>query len=237
MLAQECPPSNSRRCGSRAEYCARLPARRFSFIATAALVTRVPRGGRREPLSPKPRSPRDAIYRDGSSARARRSPPRSRARGNTTRDYLGSASGPPKNARTERFIGWFCLKYIPATVASRWDTGSCLQVGGGVTRPRVRGRSCATDSTFLGLYRIIGLTHSRQCGVTGVLQKAGLRDAGWDTTTTATCGSSWPTRSCIPVEPAGRYPGPTVARHPFPGFALLHPRARSGRLGHSRKCG
>jgi RimJ/RimL family protein N-acetyltransferase len=77
------------------------------------------------------------------------------------------------------FIGWFCLKYVPATVE--------VEVGYRL-RHQAWGRGYATEGAralvrygldTLGLYRIIGLTHPDNVASQRVLQKAGLRDAGW----------------------------------------------------------
>lgn len=77
------------------------------------------------------------------------------------------------------FIGWFCLKYVPATVE--------VEVGYRL-RPQAWGRGYATEGAralvrygfdTVGLYRIIGLTHPDNVASQRVLQKAGLRDAGW----------------------------------------------------------
>jgi RimJ/RimL family protein N-acetyltransferase len=77
------------------------------------------------------------------------------------------------------FIGWFCLKYVPATVE--------VEVGYRLL-PQAWGRGYATEGAralvrygfdVLGLYRIIGLTHPDNAASQRVLQKSGLRDAGW----------------------------------------------------------
>ena len=77
------------------------------------------------------------------------------------------------------FIGWFCLNYVPDTIE--------VEVGYRL-RPQAWGRGYATEGAralvrygfdTLGLYRIIGLTHPDNVASQRVLQKAGLRDAGW----------------------------------------------------------
>jgi len=77
------------------------------------------------------------------------------------------------------FVGWFCLKYVPATVE--------VEVGYRLM-PRAWGNGYATEGAravvrygldVLGLYRIIGLTHPDNAASQRVLQKSGLRDAGW----------------------------------------------------------
>jgi RimJ/RimL family protein N-acetyltransferase len=78
-----------------------------------------------------------------------------------------------------RFIGWFSLNYVPKTVE--------VEVGYRLL-PHAWGRGFATEGAralvshgfeTLGLYRIIGLTHPDNAASQRVLQKAGLRDAGW----------------------------------------------------------
>lgn len=78
-----------------------------------------------------------------------------------------------------KFIGWFCLKYVPATVE--------VEVGYRLLR-QAWGHGFATEGAralvrhgfdTLGLYRIIGLTHPDNAASQRVLQKSGLRDAGW----------------------------------------------------------
>ncbi|HSS69088.1 MAG TPA: GNAT family N-acetyltransferase [Casimicrobiaceae bacterium] len=80
---------------------------------------------------------------------------------------------------SERFIGWFSLNYVPKTVE--------VEVGYRLL-PDAWGRGFATEGAralldhgfrTLGLYRIIGLTHPDNAASQRVLQKAGLRDAGW----------------------------------------------------------
>jgi ribosomal-protein-alanine N-acetyltransferase len=78
-----------------------------------------------------------------------------------------------------RFIGWFSLNYVPKTVE--------VEVGYRLL-PEAWGRGYASEGAAalvrygfdeLGLFRIIGLTHPDNAASQRVLQKAGLRDAGW----------------------------------------------------------
>jgi RimJ/RimL family protein N-acetyltransferase len=80
---------------------------------------------------------------------------------------------------TGRYIGWFTLKYIPDTVE--------VEVGYRLLR-NAWGRGFATEGARelvrygfddLGLHRIVGLTHRDNAASQRVLQKAGLRPAGW----------------------------------------------------------
>jgi RimJ/RimL family protein N-acetyltransferase len=93
--------------------------------------------------------------------------------------YPGLGVWPAQERPTSRFIGWFCLKYVPKTVE--------VEVGYRLL-PEAWGRGYATEGAralvargfeVLGLYRIIGLTHPENVASQRVLQKAGLRDAGW----------------------------------------------------------
>ncbi|HZI83412.1 MAG TPA: GNAT family N-acetyltransferase [Casimicrobiaceae bacterium] len=93
--------------------------------------------------------------------------------------YPGLGVWPAELRGTGRFVGWFCLKYVPETVE--------IEVGYRLS-PSVWGRGYATEGARavvhygfdeLGLARIIGLTHAENAASQRVLQKAGLRDAGW----------------------------------------------------------
>ena len=95
------------------------------------------------------------------------------------RDYPGLGVWPAEERVSGAFIGWFCLKYIPATIE--------VEVGYRLL-PRVWGRGFATEGAraivrygfdVLGLYRIVGLTHPDNLASQRVLCKAGLREAGW----------------------------------------------------------
>ena len=95
------------------------------------------------------------------------------------RVFPGLGVWPTEARATGAFIGWFCLKYVPKTVE--------VEVGYRLL-PEAWGRGYATEGaralvrygfTELGLYRIIGLTHPDNAASQRVLQKAGLRDAGW----------------------------------------------------------
>lgn len=78
-----------------------------------------------------------------------------------------------------RFIGWFSLNYVPHTVD--------VEIGYRLL-PDAWGQGYATEGASalarhgfeaLGLYRVIGLTHPDNVASQRVLQKAGMRDAGW----------------------------------------------------------
>jgi RimJ/RimL family protein N-acetyltransferase len=95
------------------------------------------------------------------------------------RTYPGLGVWPAEERVTGAFIGWFCLKYVPKTVE--------VEVGYRLL-PDAWGRGYATEGARalvrygfadLGLSRIIGLTHPDNLASQRVLQKAGLRDAGW----------------------------------------------------------
>jgi RimJ/RimL family protein N-acetyltransferase len=95
------------------------------------------------------------------------------------RVYPGLGVWPAEERATGAFIGWFCLKYVPKTVE--------VEVGYRLL-PEAWGRGYATEGAQalvrygfgdLGLLRIIGLTHPDNIASQRVLQKAGLRDAGW----------------------------------------------------------
>ena len=80
---------------------------------------------------------------------------------------------------TGAFIGWFVLNYVPKTIE--------VEVGYRLL-PAAWGRGFATEGAralvryafdTLRLERIIGLTHPDNAASQRVLQKAGLKDAGW----------------------------------------------------------
>jgi [ribosomal protein S5]-alanine N-acetyltransferase len=94
-------------------------------------------------------------------------------------NYPGLGVWPAEEHAGGRFVGWFCLKYIPKTVE--------VEVGYRLL-PEAWGRGFATEGAKalveygfneLGLYRIVGVTHPDNAASQRVLQKAGLRDAGW----------------------------------------------------------
>jgi len=77
------------------------------------------------------------------------------------------------------FIGWYCLKYCPPTtdvevgyrlLFEAWGKGFATE-----------GARALVDYGFgqLGVSRIIGVTHPGNKASQHVLQKSGLRDAGW----------------------------------------------------------
>lgn len=95
------------------------------------------------------------------------------------RNYPGLGVWPAEARASGRFVGWFCLKYIPKTVD--------VEVGYRLL-PEAWGRGFATEGATalveygfseIGLYRIVGVTHPDNAASQRVLQKAGLRDAGW----------------------------------------------------------
>ncbi len=95
------------------------------------------------------------------------------------RNYPGLGVWPAEERSNGRFIGWFCLKYIPKTVE--------VEVGYRLL-PEAWGRGFATEGAKalvayglgdIGLYRIVGITHPDNAASQRVLHKAGLRDAGW----------------------------------------------------------
>jgi RimJ/RimL family protein N-acetyltransferase len=95
------------------------------------------------------------------------------------RNYPGLGVWPAEDRMSGEFVGWFCLKYAPKTVE--------VELGYRLL-PQAWGYGYATEGAHalvryafeaLGLYRIIGLTHPGNTASQRVLQKAGLRDAGW----------------------------------------------------------
>jgi ribosomal-protein-alanine N-acetyltransferase len=95
------------------------------------------------------------------------------------RNYPGLGVWPVEERAGGRFIGWFCLKYVPDTVE--------VEVGYRLL-PEAWGKGYATEGAsallrygfdVLGLYRIIGITHPENAASQRVLQKAGLSDRGW----------------------------------------------------------
>lgn len=93
--------------------------------------------------------------------------------------YPGLGKWRAEERSSGRFIGWFSLNYVPKTVE--------VEVGYRLL-PAAWGHGFATEGArelvrygfeTLGLYRIIGLTHPDNAASQRVLQKAGLRDAGW----------------------------------------------------------
>jgi RimJ/RimL family protein N-acetyltransferase len=95
------------------------------------------------------------------------------------RRYPGLGSWRASRRDTGAFVGWFSLKYIPRTVE--------VEVGYRLLH-EAWGRGFATEGASelvryglddLGLHRIVGLTHRDNAASQRVLQKAGLRAAGW----------------------------------------------------------
>ena len=94
------------------------------------------------------------------------------------RNYPGLGVWAAEERASRRFIGWFCLKYMPNTAD--------VEVGYRLL-PEAWGKGYATEGASalvrygfetLGLYRIIGVTHPGNTASQRVLRKAGLRDAG-----------------------------------------------------------
>jgi len=93
--------------------------------------------------------------------------------------YPGLGNWRASRREDGRFVGWFSLKYIPDTIE--------IEVGYRLV-PEAWGRGYATEGASelvrygfddLGLDRIIGITHRDNAASQRVLEKAGLRDAGW----------------------------------------------------------
>jgi RimJ/RimL family protein N-acetyltransferase len=159
-----------------------MPARPAgkALLATQRLALREFHAGDAENLYRLNRDPRVMRYiGDGSvGTRASVTAAISRARKHY-RDYPGLGVWPAEERASGAFIGWFCLKYIPATVE--------VEVGYRLL-PRMWGHGFATEGAralvrygfdVLGLYRVVGLTHPENLASQRVLCKAGLRDAGW----------------------------------------------------------
>ena len=95
------------------------------------------------------------------------------------RNYPGLGVWPAQERSSGRFVGWFCLKYVPKSVE--------VEVGYRLL-PDAWCQGYATEGTRallrygfddLGLDRIIGITHPDNLASQRVLLKAGLRDCGW----------------------------------------------------------
>ena len=77
------------------------------------------------------------------------------------------------------FIGWYCLKYCPPTTDV--EVGYRLLFNAWGKGFATEGARALVDYGFrrLGVMRIIGVTHPGNKASQHVLQKSGLRDAGW----------------------------------------------------------
>jgi RimJ/RimL family protein N-acetyltransferase len=77
------------------------------------------------------------------------------------------------------FIGWYCLKYCPPTTDV--EVGYRLLFHAWGKGFATEGARALVDYGFtqLGVTRIIGVTHPGNKASQHVLQKSGLRDAGW----------------------------------------------------------
>lgn len=77
------------------------------------------------------------------------------------------------------FVGWYCLKYCPPTTDV--EVGYRLLFDAWGKGFATEGARALVDYGFgqLGLRRIIGVTHPGNKASQHVLQKSGLRDAGW----------------------------------------------------------
>lgn len=80
---------------------------------------------------------------------------------------------------TGAFIGWFCFKYCPPTTDV--EVGYRLLFDAWGLGFATEGASALVRYGFetVGLHRVIGVTHPDHEVSQRVLQKAGLRDAGW----------------------------------------------------------
>jgi RimJ/RimL family protein N-acetyltransferase len=77
------------------------------------------------------------------------------------------------------FVGWYCLKYCPPSADVEVGYRLLFEAWGqGLATEGARG---LVDYGFgeLGLAKIIGVTHPGNKASQHVLQKSGLRDAGW----------------------------------------------------------
>ena len=79
----------------------------------------------------------------------------------------------------EAFVGWYCLKYCPPTTDV--EVGYRLLFDAWGKGFATEGARALVDYGFkkLGVTRIIGVTHPGNKASQHVLQKSGLRDAGW----------------------------------------------------------
>jgi RimJ/RimL family protein N-acetyltransferase len=98
---------------------------------------------------------------------------------NYYRIYPGLGRRAAEERAGGRFVGWFSLNYVPKTVE--------VELGYRLL-PDSWGKGYATEGAAalvrygfgeLGLHRIIGVTHPDNAASQRVLQKAGMRDAGW----------------------------------------------------------
>jgi len=92
--------------------------------------------------------------------------------------YPGLGKWLAEERTSGRFIGWFSLNYVPQTVEV--EVGYRLLPGAWGQGFATEGARALVQHGFeaVGLYRIIGLTHSDNRASQRVLQKAGLHDAG-----------------------------------------------------------
>lgn len=95
------------------------------------------------------------------------------------RNYPGLGVWASEERKGGRFIGWFCLKYMPD--AGDVEVGYRLLPGAWGKGYATEGASALVRYGFetLGLYRIVGVTHPENAASQRVLCKAGLRDSGW----------------------------------------------------------
>jgi RimJ/RimL family protein N-acetyltransferase len=93
--------------------------------------------------------------------------------------YPGLGVWPAESRASGKFIGWFCLKYIPNTVEV--EVGYRLLPEAWSQGYATEGARALVDYGFakLGLERIVGITHPDNLASQRVLQKSGLRDRGW----------------------------------------------------------
>ena len=125
------------------------------------------------------RDPRVMRYIGDGSVRTREEVALSLARARAYyRNYPGLGVWAADERASRRFIGWFCLKYMPNTAD--------VEVGYRLL-PEAWGKGYATEGASalvrygfetLGLYLIIGVTHPGNAASQRVLRKAGLHAAG-----------------------------------------------------------
>ena len=136
--------------GSRASACS---------TPSALRLARVPCRGYAEQLYRLDSDPRVMRYIGDGSVGTRASVAGSVARAmKYYRVYPGLGVWPAEVRATGAFIGWFCLKYVPATVEVEVGYRLLPRRGDAATRPRARGRWCATDSP---IWVCIGSSASR----------------------------------------------------------------------------
>jgi RimJ/RimL family protein N-acetyltransferase len=150
------------------------------FLETARLSLREFRADDADNLYRLDRNPRVMRYIGDGSVATRASVTAALERAaKHYRNYPGLGVWPAEDRASGEFVGWFCLSYVPKTVEvelgyrllpDAWGYGYATEGAQALVRYGFK---------TLGLYRIIGLTHPGNTASQCVLQKAGLRDAGW----------------------------------------------------------